>query len=167
MAAAATSATARDTSGIAGATSVVGATGAHNIVAFGTTAGADSAAGATAGADSAAAATVGAKGTAGSRAPLRGGGGGDDDGDGGDDRDGYGGDGGDHGAGYDDGGEDDGGDGQEVAVVGVGTLGANSSRSARDVYTDWMTWVVTRRRSGLGDQGHQVLEQEVPQVEKT
>lgn len=57
------------------------------------------------------------------------------------DGDGYGGDAGDHGAGDDDGGDggdDDGGDGRAVAVTGTGTPGASSSRSARDVYTDWM-----------------------------
>ncbi|XP_059063842.1 glycine-rich cell wall structural protein 2-like [Cryptomeria japonica] len=91
-----------------------------------------------------------------------GGGGRDDIGDG----DGYGGDAGDHGAGDDDGGDDDGGDGGyndggdgedddggdgrvvAVATTTTGTPGASNSRSARDVYTNWMARVVRHRRSG-------------------
>ncbi|XP_057867372.2 uncharacterized protein LOC131074702 [Cryptomeria japonica] len=95
---------------------------------------------------------------------------GDDSGDG----DGYGGDARDQGAGDDDGGDDDGGDGRDddegdgraVRVAATGTPGAGSSRSARDVYTDWMARVVRRRRSGPGDQEHQVPEQEGPLVEQ-
>ncbi|XP_059076673.1 uncharacterized protein LOC131050130 [Cryptomeria japonica] len=71
----------------------------------------------------------------------------DDSGDG----DGYGGNVGDHGARDDEGGDDDGGDGRAVAVAATSTPGACNSRSARDVYIDWMARVVRRRRSGPGE----------------
>lgn len=51
-------------------------------------------------------------------------------------------------------------------MVVAGALEARSYRFAIDVCTDWMTWVVKRRRLGLVDHGHQVPEQEVPQVEQ-
>ncbi|XP_057856771.2 uncharacterized protein LOC131066088 [Cryptomeria japonica] len=87
----------------------------------------------------------------------RGGGGRDDGGDGGDEKDRYEGDAGDHGGGDNDGGDDDGGDddrGDSRALAGAPR--ASSSRSARDVYMNWMTRVVRRRRLGPVDQGHQV-----------
>lgn len=86
---------------------------------------------------------------------LKDGGSGDDGRDGRDGGDGYGygGDAEDYGGGDRDGGDDDGGDGRAVVVVSTGTLGASSSRPAREIPMDWVTQVVRQRRLGLVDQG--------------